>query len=98
MGRRKSFKDFAKSMTTANEFVKQLYMTKNVRRDLSEYLPREFTVLGLSERKRLACLLSWEGLKVWGFDAFEVEKLTGNLSALAFEIRNVSNTLKRVIN
>lgn len=76
MGRRKPFKDFAKSMTTANEFVKQLYMTKNVRRDLSEYLPREFTVLGLSERKRLACLLSWEGLKVWGFDAFEVEKLS----------------------
>ncbi len=72
--KKKSMKEFAKSVCLANTFVGQ--MKANVGKSELEYLPKEFTRLQLSDRKRLAEMLSWENLKQWGFNSFEVESLS----------------------
>eukprot|EP00581_Thalassiosira_minuscula_P012286 CAMPEP_0183718610 /NCGR_PEP_ID=MMETSP0737-20130205/11823_1 /TAXON_ID=385413 /ORGANISM="Thalassiosira miniscula, Strain CCMP1093" /LENGTH=1076 /DNA_ID=CAMNT_0025948201 /DNA_START=113 /DNA_END=3343 /DNA_ORIENTATION=+ len=73
---RKSMRDFARAVSGANIFVSQVKRAVNVGKDELQYAPREFTRLELTERKRLAKLLTWKGLKKWGFDAFEVERLS----------------------
>jgi len=74
--KRASMKVFARAVSGANTFVSHAKMLTKIGKNELEYLPREFTRLKLSERKRLATLLTWEGLKTWGFDSFEVERLS----------------------
>ena len=73
---KRTLKGFFRAVSGANMFVSQVKLHGNVGKNELEYLPGEFTRLELKERKRLAELLTWKGLKAWGFDAFEVEKLS----------------------
>lgn len=94
MASSRSLKVFAKSVSNANAFVGQARDDANVGKDELEYLPREFTRLSSRERRKLANMLSWNGLKKWGFDAFSVDSLSTaqvfRRSSLASDISTMS--------
>jgi hypothetical protein len=72
-----SFKNVAKQVGRARSFVRELQRNVSERTITGvEYIPAEFKRLGLDERKQLAQMLSWESLKVWGFNAFQLDKLS----------------------
>ena len=73
---RRSMKQFAKAISKANVFVDHAKVMGNVGKNELEYIPSEFTRLGLNGRKRLAQLLSWENLKSWEFNTFEIDRLS----------------------
>ena len=56
---RRTLKSFAKPVSAANAFVSQVRLQADFGANQLEYLPREFTRLGLAERKRLVGMLSW---------------------------------------
>ena len=74
--KRRSLKQYAKSLVNASIFVDGAKQLSNVGKDDLEYVPSEFSRLGIDERTKLAKLLSWDNLKVWGFDTFEIERLS----------------------
>jgi len=76
-----SLRAIAKKVSISNSFVRRLNASRCVGMETLEYLPIEFTRLGWKERRRLARVLSWEGLRMWGFDSFEVEKLSMGTTA-----------------
>ena len=76
---KRSFRGFARALSNSRIFVNSVKCLTNTDRSGLEYLPTEFTRLGLEERKRLTRMLSWESLKEWGFNAFEVDELSAHL-------------------
>jgi len=76
---KRSFRVFAKALSNSRIFVNSVKRMTNTDRSGLEYLPTEFSRLELKERKRLAQLLSWDSLKEWGFNAFEVDELSASL-------------------
>ena len=77
--KKKTFKDLTQSLIHANRVARMFsegrQSTEMDQTEL-EYVPREFGRLGEEQRRQLAKLLSWEGLDSWGFDAFQVERLS----------------------
>lgn len=81
--RKSSFKMVASKVLNSNVFVRGLVAeTKNWTKDKSgvNYLPTEFKLLSLDKRLQLAKMLSWNSLNVWGFNAFEVEKISSHIN------------------
>ena len=73
---RMTMKEFSKVVSDANSFVSMVKRQGSVDKDELEYLPHEFARLGLGERRKLAKMLRWENLREWGFDSFEVNRLS----------------------
>lgn len=72
-----SFKSVARQVGRARSFVRELQRNVSERTITgAEYIPIEFKRLGLDERKQLAQMLSWENIKVWGFNAFQLDTLS----------------------
>jgi hypothetical protein len=73
-----SFRDVAKRVAYGNRFLKTLQNNISQESDMTrvEYLPTEFKRLDLDTRKKLAWMLSWGNMKVWGFNAFLVDQLS----------------------
>jgi hypothetical protein len=74
----RNLKKMAHSVLHSNVFTKEL--AKNIvgihEKSGVYYLPNSFKQLGSDDKLRLARLLSWNSLKSWGFNAFEVDKIT----------------------
>eukprot|EP00804_Cyclotella_cryptica_P005602 CCRYP_003068-RB/>CCRYP_003068-RB protein AED:0.07 eAED:0.07 QI:485/1/1/1/0.5/0.66/3/427/793 len=72
-----SFKNVAKQVGRAKSFVFELQRSVSEKAITgAEYIPTEFKRLSFEKRKQLARMLSWESLKVWGFNAFQLDKLS----------------------
>lgn len=79
--RKSSLNLMAHKVLNSNVFVKGLVEeTSFGTRDKSEviYLPTEFKTMSYDNRLKLAKMLSWDSLKVWGLDVFEVEKISSH--------------------
>ena len=90
---KKTLKGLATDVKNCGLFVRRLSrQSSTLGKEALEHLPLEFSRLDLEERKSLARLLSWDGLKEWGFDSFEVEKLSA--VAVARSNEEPRNSLK----
>jgi hypothetical protein len=78
--RKPTLKNVATKVINSNVFVKGLVhgtfgITETSR---VTYLPTEFRLLDLKKKIKLARLLTWNNLQVWGFNAFEVETISSH--------------------
>ena len=89
---KRTFRGFAKALSNSRIFVKSVKSMAKTDRSGLGYLPTEFSRLGLKERKRLARLLSWDSLKEWGFNAFEVDELSSAPVYCDLSKRNLSES------
>lgn len=80
-GRRTTnLKRFTGTIINSNVFTKGLVdMAAIGDQSGVNYLPSEFRHLSLNDRLQLARLLSWDNLKSWGFNAFEIDSITSKL-------------------
>ena len=74
----KGLRNFASQVLHGNVFSKSLRDVTSSRQQEGDYLylPTEFKRLDLDKKVQLARMLSLENLKMWGYDAFEVENIT----------------------
>jgi hypothetical protein len=80
-----------RSIMNSNVFVKGLAQdTKFGKRDKAgvNYLPTEFKILSLEKKVQMARMLSWDNLKVWGVNTFEIEKVSSQQSFAYDESKN----------
>lgn len=81
----------ARSIMNSNVFVKGLAQdTKFGKRDKAgiNYLPTEFKVLSFDKKVKMARMLSWDNLKVWGFNTFEVDTVSSQQNFAYDESKN----------
>ena len=70
--KRPTLKNMASSLLVSNIFIKDLLRdTFGV-----SYLPSEFKRLDSEKRLEIARMLSWDSLKVWGFNAFDIDRIS----------------------
>lgn len=76
-----SLKMAALNVMNSNVFVKGLVQEIGAWDKAGvNYLPTEFKVLSFDKKVQMARMLSWDRLRAWGFNAFEVEKISSHQS------------------